>query len=111
IEVLQEFWSAGNPFASVLAIMSDPSWRHVRNWLSALETRIFGAPGYFRPRGAAGLLWERHAGFYDLGPMRERIIKLVDFERLNSGAVRISIATTDLETGDQIVFDTARGSK
>jgi NTE family protein len=30
---------------------------------------------------------------------------MIDFGRLNSGDIRISIATTDVETGDPVVFD------
>jgi NTE family protein len=39
--------------------------------------------------------------------MKERLRRLVDFGRLNGGDVRISVATTDLETGDPVVFDSA----
>ena len=46
---------------------------------------------------------------YDLAPMRERLKSLVDFGRLNSGDIRFSLAATDIETGELVVFDTAKG--
>src|SRR4029078_4095477 len=33
----------------------------------------------------------------------------VDFGRLNSGEVRFSVATTDIETGELVIFDTSKG--
>jgi NTE family protein len=40
--------------------------------------------------------------------MRRRLHRLVDFARLNSGEPRLSVATTKIETGKVILFDTAR---
>src|SRR4051812_10303139 len=40
--------------------------------------------------------------------MRRSLERLVDFERLNSSDLRVTVATTDLETGEVILFDTAR---
>ena len=53
----------------------------------------------------------RFRSFYDLAPLRERLRRFVDFGRLNSGEVRFSVATTDLESGETIVFDTAKGAR
>src|SRR5206468_13052393 len=44
---------------------------------------------------------------YDLAPMRERIKSLVDFGRLNNGDIRISVAATDIETGEPVIFDSS----
>jgi NTE family protein len=46
---------------------------------------------------------------YDLAPMKGRLAGLVDFARLNSGEVRFSIATTDIETGELVIFDNTKG--
>jgi NTE family protein len=48
---------------------------------------------------------------YDLGPLRARLETLVDFERLNSGEARVSVVTTDVQTGQEVVFDTAAGDR
>ena len=66
--------------------------------------------GHFHPRytiSPAG----RFRSFYDLAPLRERLRRFVDFGRLNSGEVRFSVATTDVESGETIVFDTAKGAR
>ena len=51
IETLRRFWNGGDLWT---AFMSATGWsgelRHVQNWLSVLQTRVFGAAGHFRPR-------------------------------------------------------------
>jgi NTE family protein len=46
-------------------------------------------------------------GMYDVAPMRRRLEALIDFDRLNSGAVRLSVVAVDLETGAEVIFDTS----
>jgi NTE family protein len=41
--------------------------------------------------------------------MQERLKRLIDFGRLNSGEVRVSICATDVESGDAVFFDTDDG--
>jgi NTE family protein len=41
--------------------------------------------------------------------MRRAIGELVDFDRLNSGAMRLTALAVDVETGREAAFDTARG--
>lgn len=43
--------------------------------------------------------------------MNRRLSKLVDFGILNSGAVRVCIAATDIQSGEPVVFDTAMGDR
>jgi NTE family protein len=78
--------------------------RHLFGWMAAIETRLTGSAGFFRPR----FPWLdpfRFRSFYDLAPMRERLESLIDFGRLNDGMPRVSIAATDLESGEPVIFD------
>jgi NTE family protein len=108
VDRLRDFWMDGSllhPFTS----LSGPL-RHLQNWSSVLQTRLFGAHGHFRPRTAAYNA-SSFQSFYSLLPMRTRLQKLVDFDRLNDGDVRITIVATDVETGEMVTFDTARGAR
>jgi NTE family protein len=40
--------------------------------------------------------------------MWERLRKLIDFDRLNSGRTRVSIVATDIESGEPVVFDSSK---
>jgi NTE family protein len=111
LETLKRFWrvadgglspGSGQPFRG--------SAQHLYHWANALQTRFFGAPGHFRPK------WITFAqpplpSLYDLGPLREQLRMLVDFPRLNAGEPRVTIALTDIETGELVVVDTGRGER
>jgi NTE family protein len=94
----RSFWNL-----SEAAFPAHHPWRHLQGWLSAVRTHVVGAPGQFSPRLPLNPFSFR--GLYDLAPMRDRLYGMIDFGRLNSGDIRISIATTDVETGDPVVFD------
>lgn len=82
---------------------ADP-WAHFRAWTNVARSHVLGNTRHFYPR------LPTMTGFkslYDLGEMRRRLTELVDFEKLNAGPVRVSIAATDLATGDPVIFDTA----
>ncbi|WP_425293872.1 patatin-like phospholipase family protein, partial [Microvirga pakistanensis] len=41
--------------------------------------------------------------------LRDTLERLIDFGRLNRGDIRFTAVCVDLETGDEVVFDTAQG--
>ena len=81
-------------------------WPHLHGWIAAVGTRLVGSRGHFAPRFPAVDPF-RFRSFYDLAPMRERLTKLVDFGRLNSGEMRTCVATTNIETGEPVIFDSS----
>ena len=50
-------------------------------------------------------------GLYRLEPLGRAIEQIVDFDRLNGGDIRLSVLTTDLATGEPVVFDTGAGDR
>jgi NTE family protein len=111
IERLRELWLDGEAWhmsATPGASLPFSVPRHLQNWASAVQTRLLGRHGHFRPRYLSRP-FERFTSIYDLTPLRSRIERLVDFERLNSGEVRVCVAATDLASGDPVLFDTADG--
>ena len=113
VERLRRFWEAvarPEPLA-LLPFLNEGPWRHASNWMSVMQTRLLGNSRLFRPL----LPFERAArsvpSLYDLTPQRELLQELVDFDRLNDGAIRISIITTDVLSGEEVIFDTRRGAR
>jgi NTE family protein len=45
---------------------------------------------------------------YDTTPLSETLLELIDFDLLNSGAVRLSIGAVQVKTGNMKYFDTAK---
>ena len=106
---LEALWQRGWPLAGGAAGAMAGPWRHATNWATAIGTRMMGATGFFHPRMPRP--FGNFRSFYDLEPLRERVSALVDFERLNGGTMRTTIAATDLESGELVLFDTARGDR
>jgi NTE family protein len=116
VERLRRFWDglAMEPLPFAACWLGQPGmdtrWRRAGGWASALQTRLLGRPGMFRPR----LLPEAEGaapGLYDLAPLRGRLEEVIDFGLLNSGGEvpRLSVIATDILRGERVVFDTRHG--
>jgi NTE family protein len=99
---LRAFWN--HP---PLARANRGPWNHQNGWIGAIGTRLLGSAGHFYPR-LPSLDPFRFRSFYDLAPMREHLAKLIDFGLLNSGSMRVCVATTDVGTGDPVIFVSIR---
>lgn len=113
VEQLRRFWqlAALNPFpmAPPMAMgRQRGASRRAYSLASVLQTHLLGRPGMFRPRMLQGL---GTPGLYDLSPLRAWLSELVDFDRLNDGEVRMTVAATDIESGERVVFDTHKGCR
>jgi len=78
---------------------------------AAAQLMFQGQPGFFKPRFPPPL-WSPFSGdaatsFYDTSPLNGTLERLVDFNLLNSGGVRVSVGAVNVRTGNLIYFDTA----
>src|SRR5262249_25059757 len=80
------------------------------NHLSAGSVMAAGASGFFAARPLTA--WFHPAGtieatsFYHTGDLRRTLERLIDFDRLNSGATRLSVGAVNVRTGKFVYFDT-----
>ena len=81
-------------------------WPRAAQWMGVLQTRLAGRPAMFHPRLPNLSMQPERVGIYDVAPMRRRLEELIDFDRLNSGRIRLSVVAVDLETGAEVIFDT-----
>ena len=81
----------------------------LREWqghIEGLRAIMEGQRGFFHPR--PDLLQSPHfTSFYDTAPLRATLESLVDFELLNTGPVRISVAAVNVQSGNFEIFDSA----
>jgi NTE family protein len=107
---LREFWelvSSGWGDNSPLSMA-----REYLNGASALQALMFGAPGFFAPRMPPPMFQVpgtiEAISFYDTTRLRQTLERLVDFDLLNSGSVRLSVGAVNVRSGNFAYFDTAR---
>jgi len=78
---------------------------------AATQALIAGRPGLFAPRVPG--LWSALPGvpedvsLFDTKPLLRTLQKCIDFGLLNRGSVRMTAAAVDVETGEDVFFDTA----
>jgi NTE family protein len=109
VERLSQFWEGVS--ANTL-FMSPPYMEPMRamlNAFSAVSSVTFGVPGFFSPRvpppmmapdGTIGAL-----SFYDTRPLKDTLLKLVDFEMINRKEMRLSLGSVDVRSGNSVYFD------
>ncbi len=111
IEQLAKFWRQTSSLVTTAPLDGNQWVLKLFDETSAAMTATFGTPGFFRPRLPAlpGLPQPpEQLSVYDTAPLRETLLSLVDFDLLNSGAVRYSIGAVNVKTGNFRYFDTAR---
>ena len=110
VERLRQFWD-GVSSSALGACTPDGTAREAWNQASAATTVLFGVPGFFSPRLPPAPFAPRGSNaaisFYDSEPLRQTLAQLVDFDLLNSGAVRMSVGAVNVRSGNFSYFDTA----
>jgi len=114
VEKLREFWEAistsplGVPYLKSFHIQNDLTHRFL-NQTRALNILLFGAPHFFAPRLPSPFLWPSGQAdtlsHYDVAPLKATLERLVDFDRINAGAMRFSVGAVNVRTGNFIYFD------
>ena len=102
-------WPAGEGLADAMPFAFD--MRSMHNAFAAMRALFQGQPGFFKPRFPPPI-WSPFSGdaatsFYDTAPLNQTLERLVDFDRLNSGEVRVSVGAVNVRTGNLTYFDTA----
>jgi NTE family protein len=113
---LREFWElvssslAGPGLTEALPPATGA--REGLNEASATQVMLFGVPGFFKPRfppapfqprGSVGAI-----SYYDTAPLNDTLERLVDFDRINAGAVRLSVGAVNVRTGNFEYFDSSK---
>ena len=107
---MREFWEG---VSSALPSLPTPDNDWAREWshmAAAGQVMAFGVPGFFTPRFPPPALAERQTpeavSFYDTSPLAATLDRLVDWDRVNNGKVRLSVGAVAVETGNFRYFDT-----
>jgi NTE family protein len=83
--------------------------RILLNQWSAGRALCLGAPGFFAPRPLLPWLLphgtSEATSYYDTRPLKATVERLVDFDRIKSGAMRFSVGAVNVRSGNFVYFD------
>ena len=109
---LREFWETVSSTLTVRPPLPGKLARTVFNESVAGAALLFGLPGFFEPRVPPAVLQPpgrpQALSYYDTNPLAATLNRLVDFDLLNAGPVRLSVGAVNLRSGNFVYFDTAR---
>ncbi len=108
VEKLRSFWERVTAPPSFW-----PSWTDgltlpptQRRQIGSAQALLFGQGGFFGPH--APMAWLSAApptSFYDTAALKTTLEALVDFDRINSGEMRLSVGAVNVRTGNFAYFD------
>jgi NTE family protein len=116
VDRLREFWETvstsplGIPYFKSVELQN-ALVHHLVNQGRAANILMFGAPNFFTPRVPPATLWPPgsadKASYYDTTPLKTTLERVVDFDRINAGPMRLSVGAVNVGTGNFAYFDTA----
>jgi NTE family protein len=114
---LRAFWEgvAANPVgpwgdAAIARLSMGETARKLYNQASAAAALYGGTPGFFTPRMPPPFLSPDGSlaatSWYDTTQLRATLERLIDFDRLNQGEMRVSLGAVNVRSGNFVYFDT-----
>jgi len=109
---LREFWElVSSSLAAPGCVQSIPA-REGLNEASASQVMLFGVPGFFKPRFPPAPFQPRGSleaiSYYDTAPLKSTLERLVDFDRINAGPLRLSVGAVNVRNGNFAYFDSSK---
>ena len=108
---LRAFWDRVSSELLALPPVADGPARRWFNELAANTVAVIGAPGFFRPHNwfnPKQQAMHSAISMYDTAPLRETLLELVDFDRLNASPMRVSLGAVNVLTGNFRWFDSTK---
>ena len=117
VQKLREFWelvtnnTVLDSFSKYEAPLARGDFtRNLLNQMNAGVAMFAGVPGFYKPRFP--LPWMHESGtpeatsYYDTAPLKDTLLKLIDFDYLNSGRMHMSVGAVNIQSGNFVYFDT-----
>ena len=112
VDRLREFWElVSSGHAGLNPLFGGDCARTWLNQLNAASVLFGGVEAFFSPRPLSPWLSPdgslEATSYYDTQALKRTLERLVDFERLNHGPMRLSVGAVNVRTGDFVYFDTS----
>ncbi len=111
LERLREFWETITARPLGLMPPEGDVMRRVYNGVSSMMTTLLGQPSFFSPLFPGPWFAPRGSrqatSLYDNAPLRQTLNRLIDFDLINAGQIRVAVGATNITTGNFSYFDNA----
>lgn len=108
---LQEFWELVTSGSGLFAPFFHEQWSAFHQ-VGASVAALVGVPGFYKPWSLPPIFQAPGTNpaisYYDTSPLRETLERLVDFDLINSGRVRLSVGAVNVRTGNSEYFDNTK---
>ena len=105
---LRAFWELVSESSMSWPDLQLDPWRNMVRQAGALSALVFGQPGFFRPNTLQAWISGKPAtSYYDTAELKSTLERLVDFDRINAGEIRLSVGAVNVRTGNFAYFDSA----
>ncbi|WP_183503588.1 patatin-like phospholipase family protein [Methylobacterium brachythecii] len=112
VERIQQFWDQISSSLTANPWFPGEKARIAFNEASANLVATFGVPGFFSPRIPPAQFYPEGApqalSLYDTSALKGTLERLVDFDRINHGDVRLSVGAVNVRSGNFVYFDSRR---
>ena len=102
------FWSFASNLMPTLNFDTSRGW--LNQW-AAGRVLWNGTPGFFELRPVTPWFWPgtsvRATSYYDTSALKGTLERLVDFDLINNGPMRLSVGAVNVRTGNFAFFDTS----
>ena len=109
LDRLRQFWAEASQETS-RSLNAGLKTRQIYNGLHVAMALVMGRPSIYRHRYPglwSALPWiPNDVALFDHAPLGRTLARLVDFGRLNGGETRLTVEAVDIETGQEVYFDT-----
>jgi NTE family protein len=116
VDKLRAFWErvTAKPYCDWSERLFPAKSDAARQWLNQISANlalVSGASGFFRPRFPAPWLLPpgpiEATSAYDTSDLKVTLEQLIDFDRINTDRMRLSVGAVNVRTGNFVYFDTA----
>jgi NTE family protein len=114
VEKLRAFWEKVSSSLQMPQLFFGDQGREFYNRINAGLVATWGVPGFFKPHNPFAV-WnpfypagDHKISLYDTTPLKETLLELIDFDRLNNGEIRLSVGAVNVKSGNFTYFDSEK---
>ena len=114
VEKLRAFWNLVSSNLQMPQFFYGEQGRTVYNTMNAGLVAAWGVPGFFKPHSPFAFLnpfypkGDHQISVYDTTPLKNTLLDLIDFDRINNGEIRLSVGAVNVKSGNFIYFDSKK---